>query len=105
LFRFALMQNDARGLKPVGLAPLILSGWMAVPAAALDVKVPTIHVTPPTIHVTPPTIHVAPPAPQLRATTPTSNNSVLNSSKGSQQNNVSGVPAAVNYEGNNTAAS
>ncbi len=87
LFQEALMRNMIRGIGRSGSAILILTGAMAVSAAAVEVKVPV-----PQVHITVqhPPVHT--PTPQLHTVTPTLKGNALNSSKGLQQDNSSKTP-------------
>src|ERR1022692_1132051 len=77
------MLNVTRGVGRSGSAILILTGLMAVPAAAVEVRVPV-----PQVHITvaPPPVHTL--TPQLHTVTPTVKGNVLNAVKGLQQNTL-----------------
>jgi hypothetical protein len=76
------MLNVKRGVGRSGSAILILTGLIAVPAAAVEVRVPV-----PQVHITvPPPVHTL--TPQLHTVTPTVKGNVLNAVKGLQQNTL-----------------
>jgi hypothetical protein len=95
------MLNVTRGVGRSGSAILILTGIMAVPAAAVEVKVPV-----PQVHITvaPPPVHTL--TPQLHTVTPTVKGNVLNAVKGLQQNTLKGggTTGGANIRGSGTAA-
>ena len=69
------MQTVARAVGLGGIATLFLACAMAAPAAAIEVKVPTVHIPPPKVT----------PTPQVHTpTSPTVKGSVSSSEKGSQ---------------------